>query len=150
MSMSYILKIVLITLFLLIANLFPQEKDINYSSDAVIYTLNIGNEPYIIEGHPKRIINYYNAIDESNPGSPALPSKTFIVALPPYSKVKVQLINLKYDFISNVIPRSNPKISLASDSSLIYSETQIEQKHYKAEFVITGRKDKLKFLTLRS
>ena len=72
MSMNYILKIVLITLFLLIANLFPQEKDINYSSDGVIYTLNIGNEPYMIEGHQKRIIDYYNFVDETKPGSFAL------------------------------------------------------------------------------
>ncbi len=134
MIINNILKIVLLTLLLLITDLFSQEKDINYSSDGFIYTLNIVNEPYKIEGHQKRIIDYYNAIDESNPGSPALPSKTFIVALPPYSKIKVQIINQKFDFISNVIPRSNPKISMASDSSLIYSETQIEQKHYKSEF----------------
>ena len=134
MSMNYILKIVLITLFILIANLFPQANDINYSSDGFICTLNIGKEPYIIEGHQKRIIDYYNFVDETKPGSPVLPSKTFIVALPPYSNLKVQLINQKFDFIKNVIPRSNPKISLASDSSLIYSETQIAQKHYKSKF----------------
>ena len=144
MNINYIPNIVLITLLLLNTDLFPQEKDINYSSDGFIYTLNIVNEPYKIEGHQKRIIDYYNAIDESNPGLPALPSKTFIVALPPYSKIKVQVINQKYDFIPNVLPRSNPKISLAGDSSLIYSETEIEQKHYKSElfpsqqFEITG------------
>ncbi|MCK5705591.1 MAG: hypothetical protein KAI29_30790, partial [Cyclobacteriaceae bacterium] len=131
--MNYIIKIVFIALFPLIVNLFPQEKDIDYTSDGFIYSLNIDKEPYTIEGQQKRIINYYNAIDENNPGSPALPSKTLIVALPPYSNLKVQLINQKSDFIQNVIPRSNPKINLASDSSLIYTETQIEQKHYRSE-----------------
>jgi len=133
MKINYILKIVLITLFLSIVNLFPQEKDIDYTSNGFIYSLNIDKEPYTIDGQQKRIIDYYNAVDESNPGSPALPSKSFIVALPPYSKIKVQLLDQNFNFISNVLPRSNPKISLASDSSIIYSESKIEQKHYKSE-----------------
>ena len=79
MSMNNILKIILLTLFLLIVDLFPQEKDIDYSSDGFIYTLNIVNESFKIEGHQKRIIDFYNAVDESNPGSPALPSKSLLL-----------------------------------------------------------------------
>ena len=56
--MNYIFKIGLITLCLLNVNLFPQEKDINYSSDGFIYTLNLGNEPYKIEGLHKKIISH--------------------------------------------------------------------------------------------
>ena len=99
---------------------------------------------YTLEGKNRNIINFYNAADESIPNSPILPSKTFFIAIPPNSKVKVSIFDAKISKINSVIPRSNPRVIQESDSSLTYSETKISADYYqnniypKSEFEIVG------------
>ena len=60
-------------------------------------------EPYSTKQIQNRtIIEFFNSIDEGLAGSPILPSKTYFVAIPPLSKVRIQLTEQKYNFIKNV------------------------------------------------
>ena len=72
----------------------------------------------------KNVIEYFNAIDESLPGTPALPSKTYLIAIPPKAKISLRLVNQKYYTINNSEVRLNPSVSLSSDSSIVYKESK--------------------------
>ncbi|MCH7974341.1 MAG: hypothetical protein IH949_10730, partial [Bacteroidetes bacterium] len=108
-----------------------QDKNIVVFPDENGLELQIIFEPqqYILEGENNNIISYFNAIDESSTGSPVLPSKTFFIAIPPNSKVNLTTLSEETSIINSVIPRSNPDIELAIDSSLIYKETKIDRKY---------------------
>ena len=101
--------------------IISQDKNIVVIQDENGLELQINFEPqqYILEGENKNIISYFNAIDESSPGSPVLPSKTIFIAIPPNSKVNLTSLSEETSIINSVIPRSNPDIELAIDSSLI-------------------------------
>ncbi|MBE0572362.1 MAG: hypothetical protein IH618_12535 [Ignavibacteriaceae bacterium] len=72
----------------------------------------------------KAVIEYFNFINEGLPGTPILPSKTYFIALPPHSQVRIQLTEQKYSFIKNSLPALNPEMNLSNDSSIIYNESQ--------------------------
>ena len=62
-----------------------------------------------------------------------LPSKTYLIAIPPYSKPDVKIVNLSEEIIKGVIPSLQPRAKLINDSTLIYeeidfSEARIEKK----------------------
>jgi len=67
-------------------------------------------------------------IDESNPGVPALPSRTYYFAIPPSTKVNADLLNIKFDKIENFELEINPKVILVGDSSLSYSEEVLHEE----------------------
>jgi len=72
----------------------------------------------------KIVIEYINASDESSPGAPVLPSKTYFVAIPPLSKVKIQLAEQKYNYIKDAEVEFNPEVYLSADSILMYKESK--------------------------
>jgi hypothetical protein len=92
----------------------------------------------------RTIVEYSNAINESSPGTPILPSKTYIVAIPPLSTVRIQLVEQKYNFITNVDAALNPQVILSSDSTLVYKESKpdlskfISDQFPATEIVVTG------------
>jgi len=71
------------------------------------------------EGSFKKI-DFIEALDESKPGFPKLPTKVFYIAIPPESKIELELLNKYESKLSNVILELNPLIELSSDSSLEY------------------------------
>ena len=81
----------------------------------------------------RTIIEFYNSVDEGLPGSPMLPSKTYFIAIPPLSKVKVQLADQKYNLINNAEIALNPEVKFSTDSILIYQESKPDLSKYVAD-----------------
>ncbi len=72
----------------------------------------------------KTIVEYFNAIDEAQPGSPILPSKTYFIAIPPLSIVSIKITEQKYNFINNVEVALNPDVALSEDSVMLYKDSK--------------------------
>ena len=119
----------------LISSVFAQVYLIKYtpSSDGFTLSLSFDNEPYLFEGEDEKTINFFNNIDENNPGTPNLPSRTVYIAIPPTSKIKLSFTNEKFNLINNVVPKSNPEIKLAADSTLVYRDTKINPSYVKSD-----------------
>ncbi|MHA1916534.1 MAG: C25 family cysteine peptidase, partial [Promethearchaeota archaeon] len=100
------------------------------------YILNLSFEKQLfkLEGKNGEVVNYYNSLDESKPGSPILPSKTFIIAIPPESKIRFEMVDKTIKRLKSVMPKSNPSIKLASDSTLVYNETKIIPDYLATDF----------------
>jgi hypothetical protein len=119
---------------------FSQLEDgsiVNRSNGIDIYLV-FKQEPYSkkVSGN-KTFIEYYNAVDESSPGSPTLPSKTYLIAIPPSSQVKLQLTEQKYDYINNVEAELNPEVILSKDSSITYKESKPDlSKFYSDQYPV--------------
>jgi hypothetical protein len=81
-----------------------------------------------------KVRNYLNFTDVSQKGKFRLPSKTFLIAIPPYSKPNIQLTDLQVVNIKGVIPSLQPKVKLLNDSTLVsedidFSDAVIEKKN---------------------
>ncbi|MCZ6703054.1 MAG: C25 family cysteine peptidase, partial [Ignavibacteria bacterium] len=110
----------------------------------MVLNLSFIKQPYNVEGENGGVINYFNAIDESKPGSPILPSKTIIIAIPPGSKIRITMTDRKFEQIKSIVPKSNPLVELGVDSNLVYKDTRLSSKYFvsdvypKEEFEIEG------------
>ncbi len=72
----------------------------------------------------KYIVEYINAMDEAQPGVPILPSKTYFIAIPPLSKISINIIEQKYNFIKNVEVALNLEVQLSDNSILVYGDSK--------------------------
>jgi len=96
----------LLILALLIPSILAQSEATSIVSHSNGLDLNFvfNQEPYSVKrSNNKTIIEYFNALDESVPGTPALPSKTYFIAIPPNSKAQVQLTEQKYNLMQNIL-----------------------------------------------
>ena len=114
-------------------NLFSQinKAAITNLNNGLEISFNFSQEFYsLIKLQKGSLIKYTSAVDESNPGRPALPSKTIFIAIPPYSEVKMNLEYQKYNTINNAEIDLNPEISLGQDSSLVLQKSQPDLKAF--------------------
>ena len=81
----------------------------------------------------RTIVEYFNAINESSPGTPILPSKTYFVAIPPLSKIRIQLTDQEYNLITNAEIALNPAVTFSTDSILIYQESKPDLSKFVAD-----------------
>ena len=112
--------IVIICAFLLGSTVFGQSASLLYRTNDG-FSLRVEFNGVVSElrhDNNVQIMSFPEAIDESNPGTPALPSKTFFIAIPPNTKISAELSNVKKQNYSNVEPVVNPKIVFSADSSL--------------------------------
>lgn len=72
----------------------------------------------------RSIIEYFKSINEGLPGSPVVPSETYIIAIPPLSKIKIQISGQKYNYIRNSEVAFNPEVTISNDSVLVYRESK--------------------------
>jgi hypothetical protein len=114
--------------FLLIQNLIAQEKSVVITSDGFEININFPPVEYLVynEGNYKKFDFVFNE-DESKPGYPKLPSKIYFIAIPPKSKVKIELIDKKYDEIQNALIETNKKPKLVDDSLIVYETISLEK-----------------------
>ncbi|MCK7528249.1 MAG: hypothetical protein MZV64_67095 [Ignavibacteriales bacterium] len=56
--------------------------------------------------------DYPDFTDASQTGKFKLPSKTFLIAIPPYSKPDVKIANLSEEIIKGVIPSLQPRAQI--------------------------------------
>jgi hypothetical protein len=97
--------------------------------NGMVLNLSFIKQPYNVEGEKGGVINYFNAVDESKPGAPILPSKTIIIAIPPESKILITVTDKRFEKIKSVVPKSNPLVELGVDSNLIYKDTRLSSKY---------------------
>jgi len=129
------MKIISLIFILFVTDVYSQ-----ISSDQVIerengYILNLSFEkqPFQLDGKNGEVVNYFNSIDESKPGSPILPSKTFMIAMPPESKIRISINDKRFEKIKGVIPKSNPSVKLGTDSTMVYKDTRLSSKYFLAD-----------------
>ncbi|MCW8810337.1 MAG: C25 family cysteine peptidase, partial [Ignavibacteriaceae bacterium] len=133
--MNYLYKLVLLSL-LTSTNVLPQfiVNSKSILEDGIILNLSFQEEPYLLEGENKNIINFYRSIDESKANLPILPSQTIFFAIPPEGKVNVSLIDIKTNVINNVLPKANPEISLRNDTTVNYIDGTLNLFQSRTEF----------------
>jgi hypothetical protein len=106
-----------------IKNIYPQISINNYrqSLNKIEFEINLPGLPYQknIKGDGL-YVDFNNYMDESNPGSSALPGRDIIIALPSYSTVSVSLNPLVKNKIKGK-PDINPGISLGKAGEVLYT-----------------------------
>ena len=126
---------ILITLFFSILN-FSQQKSVSIVNrqNGIDVNLIFNQEPYskTVLGN-RYLIEFVNSLNESSQGTPALPSKTYFVAIPPNAKINLQLQNQKYNFINNAEIKLNPSVFLSSDSSISYKESKPDLSKFSSD-----------------
>lgn len=53
-----------------------------------------------------------------------LPSKTFLIVIPPYSKPNIQIAAKQEEIVKGILPSLQPKVKLLNDSTLVYEEVE--------------------------
>jgi len=130
------IKIISFIFILLINDAYSQisSNQIIEKGNGYILNLSFEKQHFKSEGKNGEVVNYFSSLDESKPGAPILPSKTYIIAIPPESKIRFEIIDRTIKRLNSVIPKSNPLIKLANDSSLIYNETKINPAYFVTNF----------------
>lgn len=87
------------------------------------------------------IRDYPDFTDVSQTGKFKLPSKTFLIAIPAFSKPVIKMFNQKEEIINGVIPSLQPRVKSLNDSTLVYenidfSNAVIEEKNQNAVQII--------------
>ena len=109
-----------------IQNLSAQEKTVIKTVDGFEIKLNFPPVEYLIQNVDG--YNKYNFVfneDESKPGYPKLPSKTYFLAIPPDSKVEVELSDKNFNEFYNALIERNRKPKLVDDSLIIYEAVEV-------------------------
>lgn len=137
MTKNYLLHLVLfLTVYTLHGNLFAQVVETSLEkSDANGLSIKFINTSGAIKSDAEGsfYVNYPEGTDENSPGKPVLPSRSFIVAIPPMSKVIASLkdkIEIEY---KNVKIDISPDVVLNSDSSIQLKERAIDLKYLSAD-----------------
>lgn len=91
-------------------------------------------EPYVerLENNSK-IIDYFEALDESKPGYPKLPSKIYYLSIPPNSTISLTIQDKFESKIDNVIIDKNPRVELENDSILVYKNIDFSPELFNVE-----------------
>ena len=130
------IKIKFVVLFLLqiFISTYAQEDSVKVqnAADKVFLNIKLRPIPFTLEGESLKKLEFVNHMDESSPGSPDLPSKTFFIAIPPESKVNLKINNIKTEILQNVQPEANPKVFL-KDTIMYYSKSQINPKYSSSD-----------------
>ncbi|MBX3008312.1 MAG: hypothetical protein KF816_09830 [Melioribacteraceae bacterium] len=87
----------------------------------------------VIEKGSRKIASYSEFIDASYPGYPALPSKNIYVAIPPNSKINVELTERKLESILDIEPAANPQLMKTSDSTYQEIETELSASAFSSD-----------------
>lgn len=82
----------------------------------------------------KTILDFTYSKDESEPGSPILPSKNYYIAIPPKSKINVELINKQINVHQNVEPAANSLVKQINDSTLSYESINFNRNYFVSDF----------------
>jgi hypothetical protein len=134
-------KVILFISILLSSYLYPQFilKEIDNNIILVKYsrTPDVFAESW--DGNFKKL-DFIEALDESKPGFPKLPTKVFFIAIPPESKIEVELLDKYQVKLDNVLVEANPLVEMNSDSTLNYLKVDFdnslsEYENYPESFI---------------
>jgi len=128
------LQLIFLIALLPFAWMLPQVSKSEYSGNYFWANLSFEDDKYILrKENGNNIISYPEFENPQKTGSPILPSKTFFVAIPPKSKIKVELSGQIYSFIQNTIPEANPSIVLQNDSAYTTIKSEIKTSLLKSD-----------------
>ncbi|MCJ7650898.1 MAG: hypothetical protein MUP85_19980, partial [Candidatus Lokiarchaeota archaeon] len=111
---------------------------LNFSIDGFIRT---------VEG--QNYVEFDSYLDESSPGKPILPSRVFIIAIPPESKISANLQNKSEKTFYNVRLKINPEIKLSKDSTIEYKESKISNEYLSSDYFPQNEVEVLEYFWLR-
>jgi len=81
--------------------------------------------------------NYYNFTNPSSPGTYKLPYRNIILAIPPYSKPVIQVVNKQETILHNYVPATNPQSTLTNDSTITLKNIGYKNiENYKPQNVV--------------
>jgi hypothetical protein len=110
---------------------FAQDKEysVKEAGNGFVITLDFskGKEKSMID-KKLNCLEFTEYQNESLPGAPILPSRTYYIAIPPYSKISAVLKNKKYNVMENTKPAVNKKAVMNSDSTISYDNVEISNK----------------------
>lgn len=75
------------------------------------------------------IFDYSLGMEEDSPGKPMLPGRNLIIAIPPYSKVSLDISDKQEKIFQKIDIKVSPEISFANDSTILYKETNVSTKY---------------------
>ncbi len=103
------------------------------SSYSIKITFSLSDKYQLKDSSNIRSIIFPDAINESQPGSPALPSKIIYVAIPPMSSVNLSLTDQQYNTFSNISVGVNPSVLLPNDSTLTYHNENLKKEYFMTD-----------------
>lgn len=98
------------------------------------YNIYFKNEPapYAVKNIGNySLIDFVEALDESKPGFPKLPSRTIFLAIPPETKIEIKVESINKSFKKDVVLETNPATALENDSTIKYIKTEYDESLYK-------------------
>lgn len=125
--MKIIYTFIIITFFSFSFLILPQNQigktENGFSIDVVF------DEPFHNDKQNGILIvrDYPDFTDASQTGTFKLPSKTYLIVLPPYSKPEFKITDQKEIVIKGVIPTLQPKVKSLNDSVLVYEEIEFSE-----------------------
>jgi hypothetical protein len=115
--------------FIIIYSLITFAQTENYSipnqENSLVIKLTFKPEPYsriIVDN--KTAVDYFSARDESLPGTPVLPAKTYFIAIPPLSRISLRISEQEFNYIRNTEIALNKEIFISKDSTINYREAK--------------------------
>ena len=97
--------------------IFKNYKQVSNKLDCEITLSSLPHQN--IKSGNETLVSFNGFRDESSPGKPALPTRSFIVALPSYSKVTVTLTPVKVIKFKGK-PALNPSVTADKDGDVVY------------------------------
>ncbi len=115
-------RTIIIYLVILTTSLFGQ-KTANKKYNIVLREY----KPEVYHENTSEKLSFPDFYDVSHPGTPNLPSQNFFIALPPGAKIKkLNLSNIEYDTMKDVLISGNPKAVVTADDNLEYKENPVD------------------------
>ena len=103
-------------------NLFPQNK-LNVLPNGFEINLNFDETAHKDKQSGfVTVRDYFDFTDASQTGKFKLPSKTFLISIPPDSKPEIIISDQQNEIIKSVIPSLQPKLKSLNDSTFVYEE----------------------------
>jgi hypothetical protein len=128
------LKFLLVVILIFIELSFAFDKKINRTSNGFeIYLKFQPDELIVSKSGEYDKYDFFLAEDESKAGLPKLPSKVIFIAIPPQSKISVQLVNKKTTEFVNALVELNKK-PILKDTIIEYENISIQNANYLLDY----------------
>lgn len=145
--------ILFFAIFLLSVQAFAQIKVLSSNETATSFSCTFipDEDDFSVSTDSKyKTILYPGYFDPTDPGKPALPSKTVLIAIPPYSKVSVKLENIIENRLEKTIPAATPKVEFDLNEALVYKKTDFDNKYFTTDIYPTQKIETVGYKWIRN
>ncbi len=130
---SYITILGLVLLLFLKGNIVYAQYNIsrlNSADNSLKYKLLFKDKYSITNNVSGKYLDFPNSMNEDKSGAPILPSKIVYFAIPPESKILINLTNQKYVNISDTKIAVNPAVKILNDTTLLYNVQSMKRIYF--------------------